>query len=425
MKDATARPKSQGSALALTVLVYLLMLWFVASLFRTGGYMVFLVGSACLCGGLFAFWHRQRRVLYTLFLVAVLASVTILVVEAALRVAPYRLKGMAGNYAYGRYHAGAGGIYDFDLHQGKKLRPNVTCTICFNGYVFVHDANRSGYRGPDVGRAQAVFLGDSMIYGQGVRTDQTVSANYGARTGRSVANLGIQGTGLIQSWLQLKRIGLELKPDIVFVCAHPNDLGDVTQFYDFEEVRRFLAGGVRGEREPIARARYRPAPPWHPRELWDHHLALPLYAAGLVRLLGQIARPGFDAAAPVAATVDRLVNSSANEWKVPSEGEEQLRWQAHCLALAKIQDLCKQHGARLVVFDLGFPRGFSLAMEAEAHLLGASYVPAGRVALARALAGDDIYLPDDGHWSPHGCEVVANELVAEKGNADLFVTRLP
>jgi hypothetical protein len=38
------------------------------------------------------------------------------------------------------------------------------------------------------------------------------------------------------------------------------------------------------------------------------------------------------------------------------------------------------------------------------------YTSAGRVALTRAYAGEAVYLAGDGHWSPAGHRIVAEEL---------------
>ena len=65
---------------------------------------------------------------------------------------------------------------------------------------------------------------------------------------------------------------------------------------------------------------------------------------------------------------------------------------------------------QLVVFDLGYPVEFTEAVESMARELGASYSPAGRVALSHALAGEPVYLAADGHWTPLGSEIVAREL---------------
>jgi hypothetical protein len=80
-----------------------------------------------------------------------------------------------------------------------------------------------------------------------------------------------------------------------------------------------------------------------------------------------------------------------------------------------MKGLCDDAGARLVLFDLGYPREFSAAVEALAGALEVRYSPAGRVALERARAGDEVYLADDGHWSPLGSQVVARELAGAAG----------
>ena len=58
---------------------------------------------------------------------------------------------------------------------------------------------------------------------------------------------------------------------------------------------------------------------------------------------------------------------------------------------------------------------FSAAIRSLADRLGVTYVAAGQVALERALAGEETYLANDGHWSPHGCDFVARELATALG----------
>jgi hypothetical protein len=395
---------------AVTSPIYLALLWPVASLFRTGGTEVFAGGIVVLALGLLALQRGWRKPVFLLYLGVLLGAFGVGVTELSLHLAPKLLRGMAANYAFGRFHAHAGGIYELDAHMGKRIRPNQVCAMYFNGFRWTHDANAAGYRGQLLPKADAVFLGDSMIYGHGVETDQTVPFLHGVHTGQATANLGIQGTGLIQSWMQLRRLGPALQPKTVFVCSHPNDIDDVSQFYDAHEVEKFLAGGVNDETEPFARPRFHPPSAWHPRHVWDDYLALPLYSAGAVRVLGQGFKQSFGRlSGPVASTPAVEFHSPKNQWRLDTE-KDRVSWKAHCLALAKIRHECDAIGARLVVFDLGFPEAYSAAMEAEARRVGADYSAAGRVALQKALAGDDIYLPADGHWSPQGCDVVAGEL---------------
>jgi hypothetical protein len=80
--------------------------------------------------------------------------------------------------------------------------------------------------------------------------------------------------------------------------------------------------------------------------------------------------------------------------------------------LERICGLARALGARAVLLDLGYPRAFSSAIQAEAARLGAAYSPAGRDVLERALAGEEVYLSRDGHWSPLGNDAIASALSA-------------
>ena len=397
--------------MAVFVALYLPPLWLVSNLFREAGGVVFLVGLGVAGVCLLALYSRWRKPLFVLLLVSFLSSATLVIVEAFVRLQPDRFTGMAGNYLYGRFHAYPGGIYERDEHMGKRIRPGQACDMYFNGYRWRHEANELGFRGPNPGRADVVFLGDSMIYGHGVETDEAVPHRFGVRSGLVTANLGIQGTGLIQSWMMLRRIGINLAPRTVFVCSHPNDTGDVTQYYAREQIERFLAGGAEDDMEPVARPRFQPRSPWNPNELWDRHLAVPLCSGGILRLVGQGAKIDFQWNREIASTPAELCKMAVSQFHPPETEMEQLAWKASGMALARMKYLCDKHGATLVVFDLGYPAFYPAAIEAEARRLGIDYVPAGRKTLDRALAGEDIYLKADGHWSAHGCNAVAQELV--------------
>jgi hypothetical protein len=82
----------------------------------------------------------------------------------------------------------------------------------------------------------------------------------------------------------------------------------------------------------------------------------------------------------------------------------------HRRALALIRRLAAGIGARVVLFDIGYPTAFSRAMEELAREEGVAYSPAGRAILARAKAGEEMYLRGDGHWTPAGAEAMAREL---------------
>jgi hypothetical protein len=89
---------------------------------------------------------------------------------------------------------------------------------------------------------------------------------------------------------------------------------------------------------------------------------------------------------------------------------DRLQWQVHRRALAEIGRISDAIGAKLVFFGMGYPYAFSQVIENLAEDMGAEFNPAGRVVLERALAGENMYLANDGHWTATGCRVVAAEL---------------
>ncbi len=415
---------SRGKGVALAVLLSLLPLWVVSSSIRSAGGFVFLAGVVFLTAGGIAFHLGWRRPLFALWLGLGLASLLTVTLEAVLWLAPGLLTGSIANFAYEGYHVLPGGIYRRDSHMALELKPGFARTLYWNGHWWHHGTNAAGYRGPGLAQADVVFLGDSMIYGHGVENADTVPSRFAARSGLRVANLGQQGTCLIQMWLRLRRLGLGLQPRLVVVCSHPNDIAEGVSFYGLDELERFIARPVEDEAEPLVMPWYRPRPRWDWKHYWNDHLALALRTAGALEGLGRAIHTRWSGSGP------RSQDGSESPWEkahgVPSVSylqspfspeapgaspEQRLGWQAHCQALAKIKYLCERQGARLVMLDLGYPHAFSQAIEAEARRLGVVYSPVGRVVLARALEGEDIYLAQDGHWSARGSDAVAAELL--------------
>jgi hypothetical protein len=253
-----------------------------------------------------------------------------------------------------------------------------------------------------------------MIYGHGVETGETVAAAFARQTGRPVANLGVQGYCLVQSLARLRQKGVRLRPRWIFVASHPTDVPDVLHWYERAEIDRFLA---EDGHLPLVRPELRPRPPGL-FEWWEQQGALPLRAG---RLLGGIARAARDrpAGPQVATTAEPYFKPSPADLDVPfiaarpeAPADDRLAWAAHRHALAEIKRTADLAGARLVLFDLGYPREFSQAIESVARELEVRYSPAGRVVLEAALRGEPMYLANDGHWTPAGCARIARELAA-------------
>jgi hypothetical protein len=400
----------------LIVLAYLVCLWLFASAASRGqGHFVVLAGLVALGVALFAFARGRRAVLYGLFFLMLLAASAAALFETALRLRPGILGGQVANVAYTGYHWYKGGIYALDPHVGPLLKPNVRRPMYWAGHRWLHETNDRGFRGPCPAPTQVVFLGDSMIYGHGVENEATVPSRFGARSGLGSANLGQQGTSLVQSWLIFERKGLPLGPRLVFVAVHPTDIEDAVTTYEPEMLTRWL-GSAPGSFEPTVREQYQPRARWSPARLWLEEIALPLDAGGVSGALWRSWRAGLLRAQPGGAGGDgRFVPSDVQKpFAAPlaAPGSDQrLGWEAQKRALVEIRRAAATIGATVVVFDLGYPREFSRAVEGVAAELGLAYSPAGRRVLERALAGEDLYLARDGHWNRAGCDTVARELL--------------
>lgn len=403
-------------SVALLVGGALILDWVVSSAASRGqGFFFFLAGLLLLAVGLFAFRLGSRSVLYGVLYVFVLAAATSLALEAILHVWPGVLRGQVANVAYTGYHWQRGGIYGLDPHRGPVLLPSVRRRMYWSGHWWWHETNANGYRGPAQASADAVFLGDSMIYGHGVEADQTVPARFAAHTGLAVANLGQQGTCLVQAFLTFRATGKALRPRLVFVSVHPTDLDEVVRYYPEDELRRFATepGHLVG-----ARPEYSPKPWWNAADFWARRISLPMRAGGILGAVwraGGTGQPGLrkpEASDGHFVPPERELSRPFPPEEREAANETRLAWAAERRALAEIHRETRAMGARLVVLDMGYPRAYTEAVEKAAAEIGATYSPAGRRILEHALRGEEVYLADDGHWSPLGCDLMARELAA-------------
>jgi hypothetical protein len=288
----------------------------------------------------------------------------------------------------------------------------------WNGHAWTHETNADGYRGQRLAAADAVMLGGAAIYGHGVETDQTVPARFAAVSRRTTANLGQQGACLVQDLELLRRIGLRLKPRLILVCSQAGEVADALHWYAPEELDHFLS--EEGYR-PLARPIYREEPATGVFSYWFLRVALPLHSGRLMQaLISQPQDRVLETPVPQSAgshfvPAAALVSAPFAPDTADAPPEQRLGWQANRRALAEIQREAGTAGARVIVFDLGYPTAFSAALERLAQELGVTYCDAGRRVLARARAGENLYLARDGHWTPQGCDAVARELAQAVG----------
>ncbi len=216
---------------------------------------------------------KLSRALANAALVLASLAVTLLAIEAALRVLGTDLP---SSHPLGAFHR-------FDPEIGWTGAPNVdrSFRIHFGERTLPGTArvrqNRLGLRGEEVplartpGKQRIVVLGDSFLWGWGVDDDATFSARLAARTGAEVVTLACSSYGTIQELLLFERTGAPYRPDVVIVGVFANDLDDNVDSYG--ERRPYGELGHGGElvlrNEPVARRLESPFRVW----LYDHSRA--------------------------------------------------------------------------------------------------------------------------------------------------------
>lgn len=403
---------SRKLSLWVLALTYILMLWVASSfLSRRHGFVFIIPGLLALLFSIRAFLNGRRSLLYTLYLGTVLVTITALGTEFVLYNFPGILKGEAANIVYSGYYWQRGGIYIPDHHLGNAMRPDFRRRMYWQNHTWTHETNADGYRGPRLSHADAVFLGDSMVYGHGLEQSQTVPEQFSQQTDLTAANLAQQGTCLLQAAMLLEDKGFRLKPRYVFLCSHPTDLDDLTFWYEGDELQKFLTNDAY---RPLVREQFRPKSLWNLPYLWSAYLAVPLRSSGVAGALSKTLRAP-SSNTPVKETANYVPSKADLDLpfapvKPEASAENQLRWKVHRQAILRISRLSREHGAQLVLYDIGYPTEYTEAIEGLAKSVNVPFSPAGRVVLTKALAGEPMYLANDGHWTPQGSEVVAREL---------------
>lgn len=407
--------------LLITIPLFLILLWIISGLSRSSGLMLFLAGVCSLSLCCIAFLQGRRRPLYLLYFSGALVALLIGLTEATLRIAPQLLKGKAAVSAFNGYHSGAGGIYENDPHIGYTLRKNYSQRIYWNGHWWNHQTNAEGYRGALIEQPEAVFLGDSMIYGHGVENGDTVASRFAYESGLKTVNLGQQGTSLIQMWLRYRQFAKKWKPRYVFVCSHSNDVWDASYWYPLNELKLFIqATTEQREYLPKVKKKYwSDSLAFQTRHFWNQHLQINLRTTGALRALRRLFKKSdpLPTHSVIASKSKHYLPGDSERvspftpWAETASPQEQLGWQAHVAALKEIKKLCEEQGAELVLFDLGFSADFCKSIERLAQEVNALYVPAGSVAMQRAFEGEEVYLQNDGHWTGTGAQIIAQTLI--------------
>jgi hypothetical protein len=263
-----------------------------------------------------------------------------------------------------RYHSQP---LELDPELGFRGIAHHASTVRDEAGVFELKLNGDGLRGRDIAprspgdrRLRVAFLGDSFLFGAGVRDEELLSSRVpDLLAARGVANqafnLSAADYGIGQELLLLRRFGSTLAPDVVVLATYPqNDLindyeglAGLTQLSPGDVVRPYLipeAGGPRVRYANPARAFLRR----HSR----------LYAVLERRVLGAAAAHGLRWLLPVTPPSDPAERLRRGE--APLEHQEifrahppdhrwELAWQRSFGLLDAFRDACAELGARPIV----------------------------------------------------------------------------
>jgi len=139
-----------------------------------------------------------------------------------------------------------------DPELGWTLRPDVSGLMSDEPWQADLATNALGFRDIPHGKKAAgvtrvAVLGDSFVFGSGVKQDEPLTRRLAALLGPSfdVVNLGVPGYGTDQALLTLRRWGPRLSPDVVLAGFFWNDIMEnaSAEMYGMQKPRFVLEGG--------------------------------------------------------------------------------------------------------------------------------------------------------------------------------------
>jgi len=179
-----------------------------------------------------------KRVVFPFAAACIGVFLTLLLVEAALQLAPRLFSPGVQHLAFSRYDALPGGMYVRERQTRMRLmRANVTMRTYSHGYWWNHATDALGFRSPhNLERRDVLLLGDSLIYGHGVEESQTVA--HFLRSEHQVAgyNMGSQGQCLYECYVTYRLYAEELQPEAVVLFVFLNDILDLVNRRHPEEI---------------------------------------------------------------------------------------------------------------------------------------------------------------------------------------------
>jgi hypothetical protein len=309
-------------------------------------------------------------------------------------------------------------IVQWDADVDYRLRPNARGRMVSPEFSAEIRVNSLGFRGPEIspvkkpGVRRVLFLGDSFIFGAGLKEHETLPYAVGQELERrhsgnfEVINGGVYGYQTANELELFTKYGTRLNPDTVVILVMTHDMIQNTDWYE-------LTADGQLKRKPFisqytqsrAVTRYLPGAAW----LREHsHLfkfvgmrVLPTVTAGVSpksELTGRLSQPN-----PRAAKHD--------EFSPEFYREERGAFRVTTALLTRLVEAGNTIGAKCILLTLG-------GLSHSETLPHEQLVPAGlRVGFSDALAlppilagyrgNENLFFPKDGHWTGAATRFVA------------------
>lgn len=307
-----------------------------------------------------------------------------------------------------------------DAELGFSMPPNKREVVRTADFTFLFETDSNGYpnRDPWPSDPTVVFLGDSLITGQGVGRDGSFTGLLaGMLPDQSLLNLGLAGAGPERQARIYRRFGAAWHPDVVVSCLFLAS--------DFDNDVHFLSWLREGQGTDYDTYRLGMARAAHRRGVFRRVLDNSLVLDRAVRVMLPWIRGGdsLERSFRFADGTEILFERHALEFATVATSPTDPRLDAFADSLERLRGLVEQNGARLVlmlipskeeVFGATASRTrLNLASQMKDRLAARRFAVLDLYpAFRRQGAAQPSYYPRDLHLNEYGNRIVAEEFAA-------------
>lgn len=344
--------------------------------------------------------RRRKRPLHAALFLLFLPLASAALLELCLRHLPPSLLGVdLASMVQTPYRFASDGIYAWDAHGLRRLRPRLRRPCRFLGHAWLHETNGDGWRDDEGALASTgLVMGDSMVYGHGVERGDTLEARLEKATGQTVLNAGMQGSQALEELRVFLGPLRDMRPRWVVFMAHGTDPWDIGRAYDPAELQAFVDGAAGTLPRPLR---------------WKAELGQPLHrrilatADGSAFIRATIFLRGRFSDVPQGPTLDDMQDLARPDVR--------LGWKAELRAIEALALACRRRGSRFLVIQSYLNAAPRKELAAFCREKGIDFAdPWTRVEAARDR-GETVILPRDGHPTGRGNALLAEEIAAWVG----------